>query len=280
MSGVCVNSARAARQKFGARVILERGSRHILSQKEILEAIPEIEKPAVPEFNVRRELWGYEFADVMSIPSRHVEQSFVDRGYPREKLFRNPYGVDLTMFPPTPKPQNQIPTIVFAGEWSLRKGCDLLMKALEGQSWRVIHVGARGDAPAPKTANFESRGFVQQSRLAEIYGIADVAVLPSREDGFGLVLAQALACGLPLACTDRTGGEDLSESVDSSWITVVQANNVTALRAGIRQALGKAATQCGVRDIVGSCGERLSWRAYGRRYSDALEKIKAREFSL
>ena len=59
------------------KVILERGSRHILSQKEILEAIPGMPKPAVPEFNIKRELWGYEFTDVMSIPSRHVERSFL-----------------------------------------------------------------------------------------------------------------------------------------------------------------------------------------------------------
>src|ERR1039458_7208150 len=66
MSGLCVRSAQVARKKYGAKVFLERGSRHILSQKEILEAIPGMSKPAVPEFNVRRELWGYKFANVVS----------------------------------------------------------------------------------------------------------------------------------------------------------------------------------------------------------------------
>src|ERR1039458_320289 len=58
MSGLCVKSAQAAWEKHGAKIIPERGSRHVLSQKEILEAIPGMPKPAVPEFNVRRELWG------------------------------------------------------------------------------------------------------------------------------------------------------------------------------------------------------------------------------
>jgi glycosyltransferase involved in cell wall biosynthesis len=271
MSGLCVKGAQAAREKYGAKIYLERGSRHILSQKEILEAIPGMPKPAVPEFNVRRELWGYEFADVISIPSRHVERSFLERGFPKVKLFRNPYGVDLTMFPPTPKPGNKIPTLVFAGSWSLRKGCDVLAKAVEGQPWRLIHVGATGDAPLPKLANFESCGFVPQSNLAGVYAQADVFVLPSREDGFGVVLAQALGCGLPLVCTNRTGGEDLAEFLeDPSWVTVVPGGDVAALRHGLGQALAKAGTQTGVRDILGDGRDHLSWRAYGTRYDTEI----------
>ncbi len=274
MSGLCVKSAQAARHKYGAKVILERGSRHILSQKEILEAIPGMPKPAVPEFNIKRERWGYEFADVLSIPSRHVERSFVERGFPAAKLFRNPYGVDLTMFPPTPKPQNPVPTLVFAGTWSLQKGCDLLARAVEGQPWRLIHVGSIGDAPLPKNANFESLGFVTQSRLTAVYAGSDVVVLPSRQDGFGVVLCQALSCGLPLICTDRTGGEDLAELLsDPSWVTVVPSDDVSALRRGIETALTKARTQTGLRDIFGTGRDLLSWQAYGKRYHERLLTI-------
>jgi alpha-maltose-1-phosphate synthase len=274
MSGLCVKSAQVARKKHGAKIILERGSRHILSQKEILETIPGISKPAVPEFNVSRELWGYEFADVVSIPSHHVERSFLERGFPKEKLFRNPYGVDLAMFPRTPKPQNKVPTLVFAGTWSLRKGCDVLANAMEGQPWRLIHVGLISDAPLPKLANFESRGMVPQTKLAGVYAQADVFVHPSREEGMSVVQAQALSCGLPLVCTDRTGGEDLAEFLDDpNWVTVVKSDGVSALRAGIEQALAKAGTQAGERDILGAARERLSWRSYGERYDTKIRSL-------
>jgi glycosyltransferase involved in cell wall biosynthesis len=273
MSGLCVRSAQVARHKYGAKVFLERGSRHILSQKEILEAIPGISMPAVPEFDIHRELWGYEFADVVSIPSRHVECSFSERGYPKEKLFRNSYGVDLSMFPPTKRPQSQTPTLVFAGTWSLRKGSDVLTKAIEGQPWRLIHVGAVGDMPLPKLPNFESRGVVPQSRLSEAYAMADAFVLPSREDGFGVVLCQALACGMPLVCTDRTGGEDLAEILDDrAWVTVVQPDDAAALRRGIEQALAKATKQSGQRDIMAGRRDCFSWRSYAKRYDDELRR--------
>ena len=273
MSGLCVKSAQTAREKFGAKIILERASRHILSQKEILEAIPGIPKPAVPEFNVRRELWGYNFADVISIPSRQVERSFQERAFPETKLFRNPYGVDLTLFPPTRKPINQLPTLVFAGTWSMRKGCDILAKALEGQPWRLIHVGIVGDAGLPKLANFESIGFVQQWKLSEVFSKADILVLPSREEGLSYVQAQALSCGLPLVCTERTGGEDLADLLeDPSWVTVVPLDDVIALRSGINQAITKAGTQKGLRDVLGETRNLLSWPAYAKRYDAELRR--------
>jgi len=274
MSGLCVKSAQVARQKYGAKIMLERASRHILSQKEILEAIPGMPKPAVPEFNIKRELWGYEFADVMSIPSRHVELSFLERGFPAAKLFLNPYGVDLTMFPPTRKPQNPVPILVFAGTWSLQKGCDVLAKAVEGQPWRLIHVGSIGDAPLPSKSNFQSIGFVPQSKLFKAYEESEIFVQASRQEGLSLVQAQALACGLPLVCTDRTGGEDLAEFLnDPSWVTVVPPDDVAALRQGIKTAFTKARTQTGLRDILGTGRDLLSWRAYGKRYHERLLTI-------
>jgi glycosyltransferase involved in cell wall biosynthesis len=270
MSGMSTKTALAIRRRYGGKVWIERGSRHILSQKEILDALPGSQR--VARFAVERELADYELADTIVVPSLHVERSFVERGVPREKLFRNPYGVDLAMFPRTPKPQNLVPTLVFAGAWSLRKGCDVLAKAIEGQPWKLVHVGPTGDAALPKETNFESRGVVAQSRLFEVYAEADVFVQPSREEGLSLVQAQSLASGLPLVCTDRTGGEDLAEFLGApSWVTVVPHDDPAALRQGIKQALSLAGNQFGLRDTLGSAHERLTWKAYGQRYDTEIK---------
>ena len=277
MSGLCVVSAQAARRRFGAKIFLERGSRHILSQKDILEAVPGAWGEQVSADNVRRELQGYELADVIAIPAHHVEQSFLDRGTPTGKLFRNPYGVDLTMFPPTDRPANGAPIVLMAGTWSLRKGCDLLWEACHtANSWRLLHVGSLGDAQLPQSPLFTHRDSVPQWQLVEQFKQADVFVLASREEGLSLVQAQALACGLPLVCTDRTGGEDLQEMLaDPTWVTVVPHDDAAALRQGIDRALALANKQVGVRDILGRARERLSWKAYGSRYHKKLVAERA-----
>ena len=274
MSGLCVKSAQRARERFGAKVVLERGSRHILSQKKILEAIPAIRLPAVSDFNVRRELWGYDFADVIAIPSCHAARSFLERGVQEAKLFRNPFGVDLAMFPPTPTPEEQCPTAIFVGAWSLRKGCDVLWKACRlARPCRLLHVGPIGDALVPQSDLFIHLDSVPQWDLWKLYSRAHVFVHASREEGLSLVQAQGLACGLPLVCTDRTGGEDLQQMLsDPGWVTVVAPDDPEAFHAGIERAFTKARTQRGIRDIFGSARGRLSWRAYGTRYEAELQR--------
>lgn len=273
MSGMAVECLKKARARFGAQLFLERGSRHILSQKEILEQIPTKSGEIVPQFLIERELWAYEFVDTITVPSTHAESSFIERGIPASRLFKNPYGVSLDIFKPTPAPKLEIPTVIYVGTWSLQKGCDLLWEACEkAKTWKLLHVGSMGDADVPQSPYFEHVDPVLQNRLPEYYARADVAVLASRQDGFGLVTAQAVACGLPLVCSDMTGGSDLREMLDGcGGIMVVPAGDSAALEIGIGEALNQAAKQEGLRDYLGPLRERLSWRDYGRRYSREIE---------
>jgi glycosyltransferase involved in cell wall biosynthesis len=278
MSGLAVRSARAAKRRYGAKVFIERGSRHILSQKQILDEIADrvTDADRVSWFAVRRELASYELADVVVVPSQHVVESFLEQGFPKERLFKNPYGVDLKMFPPTSAPVTTLPTILYVGTWSLQKGCDVLHEAwrkMEGI--RLMHVGAIGDAPLPNGALFVHHDPVPQWRLKEFYGQASVFVQASRQEGLSLVQAQALACGLPVVCTDRTGGEDLREFLeDPRWIVVVPHDDPEALRQGIDKAISLAAGQNGLRSMLGEMGRgNLSWAAYGARYAKRLSRL-------
>jgi glycosyltransferase involved in cell wall biosynthesis len=271
MSGLCVKSAEAARHRYGAKIIIERGSRHILSQRAILSSLTN-EKPSIAAWAVRRELWAYDYADLISVPSRHVVESFIEYSVPSYKLFRNPYGVDLEMFQPTERRRgNDSPTLIFVGTWNLRKGCDFLWEVCRKRNWRLVHVGAMGNAPRPTSPLFIHHDPVSQEHLNMFYSAADVFVHASREEGLSLVQAQALACGLPVVCTDRTGGEDIREYLgDRRWITVVPHDDENAMVAAITTALNLAREQSGRRDILGAERARLSWRAYGERYSQKL----------
>jgi glycosyltransferase involved in cell wall biosynthesis len=140
---------------------------------------------------------------------------------------------------------------------------------------RLMHVGAIGDAPLPNGALFVHHDPVPQWRLKEFYGQASVFVQASRQEGLSLVQAQALACGLPVVCTDRTGGEDLREFLeDPRWIVVVPHDDPEALRQGIDKAISLAAGQNGLRSMLGEMGRgNLSWAAYGARYAKRLSRL-------
>jgi starch synthase len=275
MSGLTIESARAARQRYGAKVFIERGSRHILSQKAILDEVTRISPNAqtVSDDAVDREQATYDAADVVVVPSRHAMRSFVDQSFPTARLFRNPYGVDLDMFEPTAIPTSGSAKVLFVGTWSYQKGCDVLTEAIASFRGTVdlLHVGTVGDAPLPQNDWFRHFDPVPQWQLREHYARAHVFVIASREEGLALVQAQALACGLPVVCTDRTGGEDLKELLGlSDGIFVVPSDDAGALAAAIEHALvwSRDRFQAGAtRDLLGASRERLSWRAYGQRYS-------------
>jgi len=271
MSGLFVATLHAAKRKYAAAVVVERGSRHILSQDRILRDMPGGE--GADAFSIPRELASYELADFISVPSRHAAESFLAAGVPERKLLVNPYGCDLTMFPPTPRSGVRHPTLLFVGTWCLRKGCDVLVQAWRSLDHvRLVHVGAVGDLSLPADAGFTHVDPVPQQDLSGFYADADVFVLASREEGLALVQAQALASGLPVVCTARTGGVDLRDLVRCGDAVIeVPPDDPERLASAIRRAIDHAATMNtkSPRKLVDDLTP-LSWRAYGERYDGLL----------
>jgi glycosyltransferase involved in cell wall biosynthesis len=181
------------------------------------------------------------------------------------------------MFPPTPAPPSSPPTILFVGVWSLQKGCDVLSDAwLNLPEARLMHVGPAGDAAFPKHPSFVHHDPVPQWKLKEFFGRAHVLALASRQEGLSLVQAQALACGLPVVCTTRTGGEDLQEFLaNPSLVTVVRPDDSNALAKALGESLKQAVRVSGLRDYLGGARNKLSWRAYGERYDAELGRRAA-----
>jgi glycosyltransferase involved in cell wall biosynthesis len=272
MSGLCVLSCITARCKYGARVLLERGSTHILRQKEILEKLG---GGRVADFDVERELAGYNLADLIVVPSLHAEDSFLRYGFDKQKIFRNPYGVDLEMFPATAVPATREPVAIYVGAWTYQKGCDLWGRVLERiPGLRLIHVGARGDAPMPVSGNFAHVDPVNQWDLLKYYAKAHVCVQASRQEGLSLVLIQALACGLPVVCSDQTGGRDLLQILqDDELVQVFPGDNLDALCSCIRRGMDFALARRGMRSLPEQQRRQLTWRAYGERYSRRLNEL-------
>ncbi len=269
MSGLC-NRAAARAKQLGAKVWIERSSRHILSQKEILDGIAGAD--AVQEYSVRRELQDYAHADVISVLSQHCVDSFVERGFPPDRIVRNPPGVNLDMFPPTPAPPPDRPTVLMVGTWCLRKGCDVLTAAwrrLPGV--RLLHVGPVQDCPLPTDPLFEHVDPVPQFELTRFYARGHVFALPSREEGLAYVQLQALASGLRLVCTDRTGGADLAAMIpDRGAVRVVPTDDPDALAVALATSLDEAKADTGLREKLGPAKGELTWAAYARRYEANL----------
>ncbi len=277
MSGMYLEALASARRRFGAKIVLVRGSKHILAQDEILARTPGAERPS--KRAIERELAGYALADMIAVPSRHVARSFERDPTALAKVKVNPYGVDLSRFPLLPpRPPTARPTLVFAGLWCLRKGCDLLEQAVRAdQRLRLVHVGPIGDYPFPQGhARFRHIPKVDQSELSSIYREADAFVQPSREEGLSNVITQAVASGLPVVCTDATGGEDLRHTAAlADRIAIVESERLDALSAGLDALVGRLAHGPPFAALTAQDREALSWRAFAQRYAANLKALCA-----
>jgi glycosyltransferase involved in cell wall biosynthesis len=128
-----------------------------------------------------------------------------------------------------------------------RKGYDILIAALAGLLDLPWHLTIAGDDRDPATAarlradiehhKLGSRisllGAVSGSRLAELYALSELFVLPSRYEGFGLPVLEAMASGTPVVTT--TGGA-LPEVAGEAAV-LVEPGEPAALAGGIERAL-------------------------------------------
>jgi starch synthase len=273
MSGMYLQAPRFAKWQYGAKVCIHRGSQHILAQDQILSQLPQAQRPS--RFIIRREISGYALADRIVIPSNCVAETFAPWPTLASKLFLNAYGVDLMQFPLRAGPLPSDPTVLFVGNWSYRKGVDVLADAIQAMEGVVlVHVGAIGDVPFPKHPRFLHHDPVPQWQLKNFYGAAHVFALASREEGLAVVQCQALASGLPLICTDRTGGIDLAAFPGlARLIRVVPAGDSHALRCALTEALDDAIGKMGVSPISEAERQALSWKDYALRHLQVIREV-------
>lgn len=260
-------------QKKGAIYICERGSKHILEQQRILNLNPNKKQTSiVPKFNIKQNLEAYELADYISVASQHVVTSFLIHGFSKEKLFTNPYGVDLSMFALQPQAEKKY-DFIMVGNWSFQKGCDLIIEAIRKTNYTFLHVGRIADLTFPQEDKFHHVDAVDQSKLIDYYNQAKVFVLPSRQDGFGMVLSQALACNLPIIGSKDCGAPDLQQMVeDPQYITLIEDYTPEDLIKAMNRAMENY-PNLKDKTYAGHAIENLTWEAYGKRYADFLHSI-------
>jgi glycosyltransferase involved in cell wall biosynthesis len=166
-------------------------------------------------FMIDRELREYQLADRILIPSEPARQSFIRQGIDPARVVKVPYGVDISAFSP-PLKERLPAAVVSVAAVGLRKGHHHLIEAyrmLSTPNATLTLVGTVtpgwGDRLRLDQVGVRATGPVNRSRVIEELQRASVFVLASVEDGFGLVIAQAMACGLPVIATEATGIREL-----------------------------------------------------------------------
>ena len=175
-----------------------------------------------------------------------AQQVYQNR-FPEQTVFNLPYHCDLTPFVETvasrqePRQANRPIRFIFCGQMIRRKGIDILIAAFGklikgGVNAELDLVGRKAEldsyldsVPSQVRSKIHFHGFKPVSELPVWFANADVFVLPSRHDGWGVVINQAMGAGLPIISTNRVGAavELVDEPLNGLVVEVGQIDALT-----------------------------------------------------
>jgi glycosyltransferase involved in cell wall biosynthesis len=226
-----------------------------------------------------REIQSYAECDRIAIPSLFVKRTFIEQGIPEDKLIHVPYGTSLTEFCPVKKEDN-IFRVIYCGGITLQKGIQYLTQAFyelqlpDAELWLVgsVHPEIEPFLKKYQSDRIILKGKQPQSQLSWFYSQCSVFCIASIQDGFAMVQAQAMACGLPIIHTINTGGEDIvRDGIDGFCIPI---RDVEAIKEKIsffyenpdrRAEMGNNALE--------RAKTSLSWDDYGEKIVAAYQGI-------
>jgi glycosyltransferase involved in cell wall biosynthesis len=281
-----LRTAKAAKQ-FGIPVALERCNAHTRyaynSVKEECDRIG-IHLPRNFEHQKNTKILSleeseYESASIILCPSDFVVKTFLAEGFPINKLKRFFYGVDTSLFYPqaTNSNENSPLTVLFVGICAVRKGLHIALRAwIESEASRNGRFIIAGNflpeyqrllTPLLKHPSISILG--HRSDIPHLMRNSDVFILPSVEEGFGLVCTEAIASGcVPLvsqACTDLCQHRHNSLVHPIGDIDLLSAQLTLLYRD---RDLLKTLRQNGIAER-----SRLSWESAGRHLRKVYNDI-------
>jgi glycosyltransferase involved in cell wall biosynthesis len=282
-------------RKTGAKIIAESGSCHILEQAKLLQE--EYDKfglsgPAINKKNTLKMLNEYEQADYIMTISDFVYKSFIKQGFPEKKLLKATCGIDVEYYLNSENLLRQTQDercfrdnkfrVICVGLLSLRKGIPYLLQAwnklnLPEKDTELLLVGnmqqdlknVLKQIKYPKNVNFY--GSTNRATLAKLYQSSSAFVLPSIEDGFGMVIGEAMASGLPVICSTNTAGSDLIEDGKQGFI--FKARDVDALSEKILWCYEHKDEAKKMGELGQERVKRFSWDNYGERVFEVYQGV-------
>ncbi|KOP27345.1 glycosyl transferase [Hapalosiphon sp. MRB220] len=267
--------------KFSAMGVKSKSAKNLLNPRGILY---DFYQWLYTSMNARWEKSAFEQAQIVVAVSDKVGKDLLEIGVSPEKLQVIFNGVDLQEFSPGVSdrsrwnlPQN-LPLALFAGDIRIpRKNLDTVLHALvKVPNLHLAVAGITEGSPYLQLA--ASLGLNERVHflglcddVPELMKAVDFLVFPSRYDPFGLVVIEAMACGLPVITAVTTGAAEL---VKPEAGTVLSDPNDTE---ALREALSSLASDRTLRNQMGQAArilaEQHSWQLMAKSYVDVFEEL-------
>jgi len=277
-------------KRLGIPTVLERPNAHTrLAYEVVQKECDRIGVPLPPGYEhaynaaiLKHEEEEFAEADALLCPSEFVVKTFMDQGFAREQLVRFIYGVDEKKFHPSDKPRDPKAGLkmIFVGICAVRKGLhfalEAWLKSTASKGGRFLIAGdffpAYREKLAPMLAHPSVEVLGHRNDIPELMRECDLFVLPSIEEGFGLVCTEAMASGcVPLASNACT---DLCKDMENSMVHPV--GDVAALTEQITRFDQDRGLLAQMRAACLAAVPSFTWKAAGVSLLQAYQEVMSR----
>lgn len=268
----------AFRENARAFKVLIRDSCHILEQTKVLQREYQELNLQFPDHRkiIARELLEYELADKIIVPSNLAKDTFIENGFRGSKIEVIRLGADLDVFKPLlEKKRTQGPLrVIYFGTVGIRKGTHYLLKAIAPFSPRQVKLTCVGSIEPELKGLVKSNPNVRfisplpHEKLSKFLKHFDVFVFPSLEDGFGLVVPQAMAAGVVPVVSTAAGASELIRHGENGYL--IPPGETQPIVSVLQELLKNPSQLAEVRARMLGESTKLSWNEYEKRFDQLL----------
>ncbi|MBW4620827.1 MAG: glycosyltransferase family 4 protein [Cyanosarcina radialis HA8281-LM2] len=229
-----------------------------------------------PEWKIERKEREVRLADRIFVASSITKKSLLDAGIEAEKIGVVPYGAPVEYFHPQPKP-DRIFRALSVGRIGPRKGTHYLLQAwqeLQLTNAELLLIGTNV-FPSGWLEKYSDVcryvSCVPHAALNTYYSSASVFVFPSLVEGFGLVLLEAMASGIPIITTCNTAGPDIITDGVEGFIIPIR--DVESLKEKLEWCYRHPQELAEMGRFARQTAEKLTWNRYRKKLLNEVRQL-------
>ncbi len=233
------------------------------------------------------------FADLVLCPSDAIRNEVIERFSLKEKMVRTAWNADPLLPRPSARTQEELsgqlrkrlglqrPFVLFVGTLERRKNVTTLVEAFahiaKSSDLQLVMVGRPGfgfseiETLIKRQAipdRYILAGYVSDEELALLYMLASLFVYPSRYEGFGIPLVEAMSFGLPIVASRIPASEEVAAD---AALYYDDPSDERALAERILEALGSSALMSELRSRGRQRAAKFGWKNVARMYIEAYK---------
>ena len=286
--GSCHKSLQTAKS-LGKTAICELATAHVTAAHKILgeeaklhpewaDSIDNFEFPAAYQKRLEEEP---HIADVVIAASGFTRQTLLNDGVAANKIKVLPLGFDIDYISFKEKEGNifnRPVKLLYAGTVTQRKGIKYLLEAMKSFDTKEVELHIIGGIQGSGKAFENYKGLyhyhqpVSQQELFAKYADFDALVLPTIFEGFGLVIVEAMAAGLPVISTSHSIAAELIDHKENGYLLPVRS--IESIVEAIRDLRNKDQDEfVAMQYKAYSTVKAYSWKAYVLRLEECMSSI-------